>query len=288
MRGHPSSSGEIIRVFIGTEPKTEIARKVLEFSIIRRTEAEVRFTPMIGPRWEYSTEGFNVGTGFSLRRWMIPEFCEFKGRAIYLDADQLVFGDIWELWQRPEIPIKLAPKDERPAHLGCSTWLTYQQNKYYSHPSPQSSVMVIDCEAAKNQWGWHLDRVLPWLRQNNTRDAYVSFMHCDWMQPPPARIETGWNHLNAFDKEKTKLLHYTKEPEQPWYKPEHPLAYHWRRELIAALAANVVTDTEIRAAVAKFNVKEDWRDTNGLHPEYLQFLEIRPEHRKKTNRRVDA
>ena len=64
-----SESGTV-RVFIGTEPKTEIPRKVLECSILRRTEMRVEFTPMIGREWEYSTAGIHVGTGFSLRRWM--------------------------------------------------------------------------------------------------------------------------------------------------------------------------------------------------------------------------
>ena len=88
----------MIRIFIGSEPKTAIAAQVLMHSIETRTRAEVEFTEMVGPAWEYPTKGVTVGTGFSLRRWMIPKAAGWHGYALYLDADQVVFGDVAELW----------------------------------------------------------------------------------------------------------------------------------------------------------------------------------------------
>lgn len=252
-----------VRIFIGTEPKTLIPCKVLEYSIRRRTGAAVECTPMEGPDWEYSTDGFRQGTGFSLRRWMIPAACGWRGRAIYLDADQIVLGDILDLWRQPE---------QVPAPAGTSAWLTYQPDKFSAAPWPQSSVMVIDCAAALGQWGWDMDQVLEHLRQDQTRKAYVDFMHCSWMEPPPARIADEWNHLNVYQPGKTRLLHYTREPEQPWYKPEHPHARLWQEELRAAIEAGVVTEGMLRAALARWDVREDWRTTNGLHPDYARFL----------------
>lgn len=252
---------ETIRVFIGTEPKTEIARKVLECSIVRRTQAKVEFTPMIGPGWEYPIDAIKVGTGFSLRRWMIPAACGWQGKAIYLDADQVVFGDIAELWTADR---------NFPAPAGTSAWLTYQPDKCSASPWPQTSVMLVDCAAAKKQWGWHIDKVLEHL-SGKAKAAYHDFMHGTWMAPQPQKIPVGWNHLNVFDKH-TKLLHYTKEPEQPWYRPEHPLARHWKLELTAAINGGYVTREMLEEALAKWSVKEDWRPTNGLHPEYARFL----------------
>jgi hypothetical protein len=255
--------GERIRIFIGTEPKTEIARKVLECSIQRRTDMTVEFTPMLGPAWEYPTDGFTQGTGFSLRRWMVPAACNWQGRAIYLDADQLVLSDIWDLWTKPE---------QVPGPRGTSAWLTYQPDKFSAAPWPQSSVMVIDCEAARGQWGWDIARVLDHLRRHPSKQAYADFMHCTWMEPPPQRIEDAWNHLNVYQPGQTKLLHYTKEPEQPWYRPDHPYAREWQLELSVAIATGYVTDDMLRQALAKWNVREDWRTTNGLHPDYARFL----------------
>lgn len=265
--------GEKVKIFIGTEPKAEIARKVLECSIRRRTNSEVEFIPMIGPQWEYDTTGIKVGTGFSLRRWMIPAYCGWHGRAIYLDADQLVFSDIWDLWTQP---------DQKPEDK-ASVWCSYQTDKYNKHPSPQTSVMVIDCARAKNEWGWRIEEVLAYLKARGTKDAYAAFMHCTetsktgenrkwWTAASPVQIGVEWNSLNIYAAGKTKLLHYTKEPEQPWYKPDHPLALQWKMELQIAISLGYVSHDEIRDAISKFKIKEDWRSTNGLHPEYASFL----------------
>lgn len=254
--------GQRVRVFIGTEPKTEIARKVLEFSIRRRTNAEVEFTPMIGRAWEYDATGIQVGTGFSLRRWKIPEMCRWHGRAIYVDSDTLVFDDIYKLYVQPDLnPIQ-----------GCAAWMTYQPSKFSAKPHPQSSVMVIDCQRAEALPYFHLDRVLEYLKNNPDRKHYVGIMFPDWMKPMPGVLPTEWNHLNVYKDKVTKLLHYTKEPEQPWYKPDHPYAARWQMEFQAALGVGYITPEEVVGAVDMYGVKEDWRSTNGLHPHYLEFL----------------
>lgn len=263
---------EPIRIFVGTEEKTEIARKVLECSIRRRTQVPVvEVVPMIGPAWEYPTAGIKVGTGFSLRRWMIPAACGWQGRAIYLDADQMVLGDIQDLWNKPDtVP-----------DPGASVWCTYQPDKYSKQPWPQTSVMVIDCARASAEWGWRIDEVLAHLKGDATREKYADFMHCVsgegkaktwWTKAAPARVGVEWNSLNVYAPKKTKLLHYTKEPDQPWYKPNHPHAGLWKDEFKLALEWGYVTPDEVRAAVGKFGTKEDWRNTNGLHPDYLKYL----------------
>lgn len=252
---------DLIRVFIGTEPKTEIARKVLQHSITTRTKAQVIFVPMIGGAWEYKHD-FKVGTGFSLRRWMIPSECEWTGRAIYLDADQIVLGDIQELWNTPE-------KHPVP---GVAAWMTYQPSKFSRTPHPNSSVMVIDCLEARKQDFFHFSKLHAHLTKNPTQQAYAGVMYPNWMHPVPGFLDNTWNSLNIYAHGKTKLLHYTKEPEQPWYTPDHPFAYLWQQELEAAIRAGAIQREEFEVALSKWNVKEDWRNTNGLHPWYQRYL----------------
>lgn len=262
-------SAETIRVFIGTEIKTTVAFRVLAHSIRRRTKHPVEITPMLGhKRWEYSTEGFKQGTGFSLRRWLIPEACDWEGYAIYLDADQIVLGDIADLWRMPFTHPN--PSAGEPA-----VWCTYQPDKFRKEPWPQSSVMLISCRAAvQSGFGWRREAMLKHLRKHPTREAYANFMHGTWMSPPPARIPTAWNHLNVYKPGETKLLHYTREPDQAWYKPEHPLASLWQKELVSAIKAGELPRAEFTGALAKWNVKEDWRSTNGLHPHYRKYLSL--------------
>jgi lipopolysaccharide biosynthesis glycosyltransferase len=195
---------------------------------------------------------------------MIPEKAGWTGRAIYLDADQLVFGDIQELFDYPD--------RDKPA-TACPAWMTFQPSKFSRKPHPHSSVMVIDCEEAKRHQFFHIDSVVTYLKSHTDKKSYASLMFPDWCNP--RMLPTVWNSLNVYQKGQTKLLHYTKEPEQPWYVPAHPLAKHWRAALQEAVRAGVVTSDEIRAAVSQFGVKQDWRSTNGLHPDYLRVLQTK-------------
>lgn len=252
-----------IRIYVGTEPKTEIFRIVLEHSIKTRTKSDVIVTPMIGPGWEIPPD-MPAGTGFSLRRWLIASK-QGTGRAIYMDADQLVLGDVKELWSFPDV----AP---RP---GCTTWCTYQPDKFQKAPWPQSSVMVIDCDAAAGQWGWDPIKMYDHLRgTKGGSKEYVDFMHAAWQTPQPMKIPVEWNHLNELRPGKTKLLHYTKENDQPPYNPSHPHADLWRKELVATIKAGMIPKSLFETALANWGVKEDWRKSNGLHPIYKKYLSL--------------
>lgn len=256
---------EPLRIFCGTEPKTYIAQKVLEHSIKMHTAQEVVFIPMIGKQWEYPTEGIKVGTGFSLRRWMIPAACNFEGRAVYMDADQLVFGDVSELVAEADRRFQILPTD--PAILCTEAFDKYSPKM----PVPQTSVMVMDCAALKWFSESKLEYILDFLRKNPGPGPYGDLMHAKWLSGRIGALPNSWNHLNVYNAQ-TRLLHYTKEPEQPWYKPDHPLAHHWETALKAAIADGFVTDNDLKEALARWNVKEDWRNTNGLHPHYARYL----------------
>lgn len=257
-----------IRIFVGTEEKTHVAYRVLEHSIRTRTRRPVEVTPMIGGSWEYDRTGIKVGTGFSLRRWMIPAACNWQGHAIYLDADQLVLADVGELFDTA-LDVMAKPVTG-PATIAC----TWQKDKYHQRPALQTSVMVIDCGRAEPYNVFHIDRVLAHLRAKGDKMEYVRLMHADgWgYAPHSGPLPVEWNHLNVYEEGKTRLLHYTKEDAQPWYKPDHPLAYLWKQELVETLKAGGVTRAEMETALGNWGKKEDWRPTNGLHPSYRKFL----------------
>lgn len=267
---------DAIRICIGTEDKTELARLVLQHSITRRTAAPVEFTPMIGSAWEYPTENLRVGTGFSLRRWMIPAYFGWAGRAVYLDADQIVLGDVAELWAYFRL---------LDAADGPTAAMTYQPSKFSKAPHPNSSVMLVDCERAKRKLDanvepfWDISKVLAHLVGHP--DKYPGLMYPNWMVPAPGRVHDCWNHLNTFvpqgQPKHTRLLHYTKENTQPWYVPGNPHASLWEAELVSAIGAGVVPRDLFEEGLAKFGVQEDWRKTNGLHPHYASLRDRFPQ-----------
>lgn len=108
------NKNDTIKVFVGCDPNNCDLEQmmVLEYSIRKHTTDAVDITWMQLSRdpssYWYSNpetgEGWNTvkwSTPFSGFRWAIPEYCNYSGRAIYMDADVVILGDLAKLWQHP-------------------------------------------------------------------------------------------------------------------------------------------------------------------------------------------
>lgn len=108
------NQAETIKVFVGCDPNNCDLEQmmVLDYSLHKHTTQPVEIVWMQLSRdrdsYWYSNpqtnEGWNTSkwaTPFSGFRWAIPEYCNFEGRAIYMDADMVVLDDIAKLWQHP-------------------------------------------------------------------------------------------------------------------------------------------------------------------------------------------
>ena len=85
-----------IRIFIGTDDGQAVSTAVLKHSIMSRTSSEVDLRELKDLRTGLEDRFY---TGFSFYRWGIPSFCDFTGRAIYLDTDIVALCDVRELWE---------------------------------------------------------------------------------------------------------------------------------------------------------------------------------------------
>jgi lipopolysaccharide biosynthesis glycosyltransferase len=83
-----------MRIFIGTDPRQPIAWLVLANSIARHASKPVEITPLVLKSLPIKRRGL---TEFTYSRFLVPYLCNFGGRALFLDADMVVTGDIWEL-----------------------------------------------------------------------------------------------------------------------------------------------------------------------------------------------
>lgn len=107
-------TAETIRVFVGCDPNNCDLEQmmVLDYSIHKHTSAAVEIiwmqlsgdpdsywysNPKTGAGWNTS----KWSTPFSGFRWAIPEYCDYSGRAIYMDADVVILDDLAKLWQHP-------------------------------------------------------------------------------------------------------------------------------------------------------------------------------------------
>lgn len=93
-----------IKVFVGTDVNGGCAecQMVFEYSLRKHSSRPIELTWMkISEDKTSFWSGWDTrlwSTPFSGFRWGIPEYCEFRGRAIYCDDDQLWLSDPAELW----------------------------------------------------------------------------------------------------------------------------------------------------------------------------------------------
>lgn len=167
----------MIRVFVASNAKWQEHERVLDYSIRANTQADVDVQFIWPKRHDMAETGC---TTFTNVRWAVPELAGYQGRAIYLDIDMLVLGDIAELWAYGEDGAFVCMKDGR------------------------TEVMVMDCtlqvmpqKSALAQYKkWHL---LP--------------MAHPYLKP---KIPWYWNHREDVN-EQTRLIHFTNLDRQPWF-----------------------------------------------------------------------
>jgi hypothetical protein len=222
---------DIIRVFVAATPSERLPMRVLEFSILETTVTPVEVSnifafnraiprPLAPQNWPR--------TPFSFQRFLIPELCGYAGRAIYLDADMQVFQDIAGLWNQP--------------FRGCDLQTVKAQG---DGRRGQFSVMLLDCE----RLCWRIEDIVESL-DNGTLDYDALMFEMKVAQSIGRDIETEWNSLECFVRDKTALLHYTDMHTQPWVSTVNPFGYLWIGCLRRALAAGFISRTEIEQDIA--------------------------------------
>lgn len=229
----------MIRVFIGTEPMQWLPTEVLKRSIEKRTKAKVEFSNLEGIPLHFKT--VKMYTGFSFYRFSIPERCLFEGRAIYLDADMVCLGDIEELYRFEMVKPALAKTHDNEVSFFTST-------------------MLLDCARLKS-WKIH-----DWVALINA--GLTSYQGCMAGSAQGINhndfgpLDPTWNDFDHYDK-KTKIIHYTNVPTQPWKKGGHPYRGAFLSELSACLEEGSITKELVQEEIEKKHI----------YPEILKDME---------------
>lgn len=198
----------MIKIFIGTSANGEddIAEKTLKYSLEKHSSEELEVIFMRnrpnGFLGSFASTGW--ATPFTNLRWAIPEYCNFTGKAIYMDVDQLNLKDISELYN-----IEL-------------------ENKPFASRDNRLCVMLIDCEKMK-------DFVAP-VAEIKQNPSYGRSIYWDIVKKGK-HFDPRWNCLDGEDRPISDIwhLHFTTMPTQPW-KPSWyrgPHREHPRQDLVA-------------------------------------------------------
>jgi hypothetical protein len=231
---------ERLDIFVGTDRSQLLAVSVLEHSIRRRTDSEVRVSPLIDldlPEPKDIRQGSR--TGFSFARFAIPELTGYRGKALYLDADMLVFADIAELWRIPFDGAKIIIQGDLKADV-------VSPDKYGAPRQRvrQCAVMMIDCARTD----WRVQDIVAGLDGKYTYDELMHHM-CILSEDEVAyRLPFEWNSLEYWDAD-TKLLHYTDMKTQPWVSPRNRLGHFWIDELRTMLDSGAIAWSTVEAEV---------------------------------------
>jgi hypothetical protein len=225
----------VIRIFVGTPANNEDleSQAVLEYSLRKHSSEEIDLIWMKLSKdpqsfWYSSTER-NAGwltkswaTPFSAFRWGIPAYCNFEGRAIYMDIDMIAMDDIAKLWNTPMNGSAFCVAKNESTFC-CSLW---------------------DCARAKPAMP-HIDKI-------KREHGFYARLKRDFPKGSVQPFSNGnWNCLdgekyNSIRDPDVKVVHCTSIPHQPQLKHALPrLARkgikhwsnyqptpHWRRDIV--------------------------------------------------------
>jgi lipopolysaccharide biosynthesis glycosyltransferase len=228
---------EPVRIYVGADRSQLLAVKILEHSIKRHTNLTVQVFPMLDlPIKKTKDPRQGQRTGFSFSRFCIPDLAGYTGKAIYMDADMLVFRDISELWnwQFDNHTVLL----QRPL-------LDQQASKANKQTSEkrirQCAVMVIDCQKNK----WKIDDIIDDL--DSQKFSYEDLMYrlCILEDEKIGEVlPFEWNSLEHYDQ-RTCLIHYTDMNTQPWVSTLNQNASKWYSEVSLMLSNKSLGWSEI-------------------------------------------
>lgn len=163
----------MIRVFIGYDPRQPVAFNVAAQSVWNHASEPVAVTRLNLATLPITRRGL---TEFTYSRFLVPWLCEYQGKAIFMDADVLLRGDVAEL----------AKHDEAVS-------VVMHQKQKYERPS----VMAFNCAKCQT--------LTPEYVETSPNLFSLSWASEVGELPPE------WNHLVGYDQRSAhaKLVHFT-------------------------------------------------------------------------------
>jgi lipopolysaccharide biosynthesis glycosyltransferase len=218
-----------MKVFVGYDPREDIAYQVCKHSILsRQPNAEVR--PLVQKKlrdagWYTRPVDKLASTEFTFTRFLVPELCNFEGWALFMDCDMILTTDIAELFAQVDdryavmcVQHNYKPKEGKK--MDGQTQTVYPRKNW-------SSVMLINCGHPSNQQ-LNMDLV-------NSPEINGAYLHrFSWLEDAEiGSLEHTWNYLVGVynDIKNPKLIHYTEGG--PWFENYRNCDFHneWKDEL---------------------------------------------------------
>jgi len=261
-----------IKIFIGSGEASLLERKTLIYSLHKHTKRNLDIYVFNGTHnsIEHDQEEAalaplplklkyrNGTTEFGLYRYLIPQICQYRGRAIYLDLDIICMADISELWEA-----ELTEFD----FLALPTVETGQ----LLH---RTSVSLINCDRCR----FDLDTIFAEI-DRGVYSHYPDFsgMSSDLLEHHPYRIgplDPRWNSLDYWNSE-TKAIHYTRLTTQPWKYYNHAYGELWFKYFREAIAAGYISCNDVALSIERAYVRGDIMHGNFWYQSVLKQFQLK-------------
>lgn len=222
-----------MKVFVGYDPREDIAFQVCEYSILKH-QPEAKVIPLkmddLMKRGIYK-RGPDVlaSTQFTLTRYLIPQLMDYKGWALYVDCDTLFLDDVMSVTRHIDdkyavVVVQHQYTPKTTIKMDGVPQTTYPRKNW-------SSVVLWNCShpahkilnAAMNKQPAHYFHRFEWLR-----DEQIGSMSVDW------------NWLVGYYSEPNhgtpRILHYTDGG--PWMEKYRRCDYSdvWKEYLFEMIA----------------------------------------------------
>ncbi len=192
----------MLRIFIGYDPKENVAYHVLSHSIMRRSSSPVSITPIMADQLTLFTRERDPlqSTEFSFTRFMTPYLSDYMGWSLFIDCDMICLADISKLFELvdPTKAVQVIKHDYTPKTK--TKFLGNVQTKY--EKKNWSSVMLFNnakCRALTPTY----------VNQQSGLDLH-QFM---WLDSDDliGELPAEWGHLvgEYQPNPNAKMVHYT-------------------------------------------------------------------------------
>jgi|AGTN01.1.fsa_nt_gi Glycosyl transferase family 8. len=233
----PLTNDGPIKVFVGASDSEWLPFKVLEYSLKKNARMSVQCIPLSEAKIDIpmpKDEANRPRTPFSFHRFLIPQLCDYKGKAIYLDSDMLVLNDIRQIWELPfdgSQLLAINPVDD-------------------TQKNTQFAVMMLNCETLD----WRIGDIVKML-DSGALNYHRLMQEMEVARKVSAKIPHTWNCLDKYHRRTSSLIHFTDMVKQPWVSRFNPLGWLWMSYLMGAIEADFVSIQDLNREISLGNIR---------------------------------
>ena len=218
-----------MKVFVGYDPREDIAYQVCKHSIQRRNR-DVEVRPLVQKElrdagWYTRPVDKLASTEFTFTRFLVPELMNFEGWALFIDCDMILTTDIKQLFDQVDdrYAVMCVQHDYTPKE---GMKMDGQKQTIYPRKN-WSSAVLFNCAHPSNA-------VLTQDMVNSTELNGAYFHRFSWLKDEEiGELDHTWNYLVGVydDIDKPNLIHYTEGG--PWFENYRNCEFHqlWKDEL---------------------------------------------------------